>query len=87
MPFWQVKGHLFIHAELGEIGEAEKDCEEALEEIRLRLQANRIDLSVLPQEGWTMYLLRLIKKNGLRFKDLGEYRNQWIYLSVGPFSI
>ncbi|WP_342719876.1 SIR2 family protein (plasmid) [Bacillus paramycoides] len=79
-PFWQVK-RASIFAELGEIIEAERECEEALEEIRIRLQANRIDISLLSQEGWTMYLLRMIKHDGMRFKDLGEYRDRWTKLS------
>ncbi|MDM5040964.1 SIR2 family protein [Bacillus sp. OR-18] len=80
-PFWEVK-RASILAELGEISEAERNCEEALEEIRIRLQANKIDLSLLSQEGWTMHLLRMIKRDGnMHLKDLGEYHDRWTKLS------
>ena len=52
--------------------EAERECEEALEDIRIRLQANRVDVSLLSQEGWTMVLLRSIKNNGDFENDFGS---------------
>lgn len=80
LPFWQVK-RASILAELGEMIEAERECEEALEDIRIRLQANRVDVSLLSQEGWTMVLLRSIKNNGGLENDFGEYRDRWTKLS------
>ncbi|WP_095021692.1 SIR2 family NAD-dependent protein deacylase [Bacillus thuringiensis] len=79
-PFWQVK-RASILAELGEMREAERECEEALEDIRIRLQANRVDISLLSQEGWTMVLLRSIKNNAWLENDFGEYRDRWTKLS------
>ena len=86
-PFWKVK-RAAILSELNEREEAKNECEEALEDIRIRLQANQNDISLLSQEGWTMYLLKIIKDSQLSEDESREYRNRWTKLeryNCNPF--
>ena len=78
LPFWKVR-YGSILAELGDLDEAEKLAEEALTEIRHRLQSYSTDYFLLSQEGWTMILLRSIKLNKFSIKiDLeGQYKDRW----------
>jgi hypothetical protein len=74
LPFSEVK-RATILAELGEFSTAEKIAENSLSRIRENLQKNQNNIEFLSQEGWTMYLLFLLKLNKIKYED--EYR--WRY--------
>ena len=83
-PFWEVR-RASILAELGELKEAEKIAEEALTQIRSRLQPYSTDYSLLSQEGLVMLLLSAIKRN--KFGDTKrefeeQYRDRWDKLLI-----
>lgn len=73
LPFWEVK-RATIMAELGEYSAAEKIAENSLSKIRGNLQKNQNDIEFLSQEGWTMYLLLLLKLNKRIYKDESRWR-------------
>jgi hypothetical protein len=84
LDFWNVK-RASILAELGELKEAERIAEEALKSICFRHQPYSIDYMLLSQEGWTMYLLHLIRSNEIenaesKLKYFGLFRDRWAYL-------
>jgi hypothetical protein len=78
LPLWEVK-RASILAELGELKEAEKVAEVALDKIRSRLQPYAIDYTLLSEEGWTMVLLKIIKDNkwGAEKDFVAQYRDRW----------
>jgi SIR2-like domain len=86
LDFWNVK-RASILAELGDLKEAERITEEALQSIRFRHQPHSIDYMLLSQEGWTMYLLHVIRSNeiekvGSKLKYFGLFRDRWAYLET-----
>ena len=82
-PFGKAK-YASLLAELGDLKEAEKIAEEALAEIRTRIQPYSPDYTLLSQEGWVMVLLRAIKHNkyGDEKEIEVEYRNRWEKLRI-----
>ena len=60
LPKWEIKRASLV-AEIGQIDEAKKIAEEALNRIRYCLQSNSIDYSLLSQEGSAIFLLHSIK--------------------------
>jgi SIR2-like domain len=86
LDFWNVK-RAAILAELGDLEEAERITEEALQSIRFRHQPYSIDYMLLSQEGWTMYLLHVIRSNDIkrvesRSKYFGLFRDRWARLEA-----
>lgn len=73
LPFWEVK-RATILVELGELSTAEKIAENSLSRIRENLQKNQNDIESLSQEGWTMYLLLLLKLNKIKYEDESRWR-------------
>lgn len=73
LPFWEVK-RATILAELGEFSTAEKIAENSLSKIRENLQKNQNDIEFLSQEGWTMYLLLLLKLKKIKYEDESRWR-------------
>lgn len=81
LPFWQIKRSL-LFSEIGELKEAERIAEMALQEIRSRMRPFKIDLSLLSQEGCAILVLNLIKDNDLSDRDfIGQSHNRWEKLS------
>lgn len=82
LPFWEVK-RAAILAELGEFSAAENIAENSLSKIRGNLQKNQNDIEFLSQEGWTMYLLLLLKLNKVKYKDeiRWRYKARWKILN------
>lgn len=80
LPFWEIK-RASILAEMGELKEAEKIAEEALNRIRLMVRTDQIDISVLSQEGWSMVLLKAIKDNNLYERSSSDFYERWAFLS------
>jgi hypothetical protein len=82
LNFWEVK-RAAIHAELGDVKEAERIAELALDKIRSHQQPYLVDYSLCSQEGWAMYLLQLIKENN-NFSDregwFPHYLERWSQL-------
>jgi SIR2-like domain len=84
LDFWEIR-RASILAEIGELKEAERIAEFALNSIRSRLQPYLIDYALLSQEGWAMFLLWIIKgsKNREDREDLSpQYRDRWEQLEV-----
>nr|MDQ3820482.1 hypothetical protein [Acidobacteriota bacterium] len=84
LPFWEAK-RAAVLAEIGEIKEAERIAEVALNEIRSSLQPYRIDYSLLSKEGWTMLLLHMTK--GTKFPrdesdNISQFGNRWEKLRI-----
>jgi len=73
LPFSEVK-RATILAELGEYSTAEKIAENSLSKIRENLQKNQNNIEFLSQEGWTMYLLFLLKINKIKNQDESPWR-------------
>lgn len=63
-PFWEAKRASII-AELGDVEAATRIAEQALLEIRSRLQPYSVNYALLSQEGWTMSLLEALEQNDL----------------------
>jgi hypothetical protein len=78
LPFWEVK-RAAILAEIGELREARRISEEALNRIRLMVRTNQVDITSLSQEGWAMILLNALKLNVLEGGG-NEYRDRWSIL-------
>ncbi|MDR7666495.1 SIR2 family protein [Methanosarcina sp. Z-7115] len=77
LPSWETK-RASILAELGNLDEAEKIAERALQKVRLQIQPYEIDCLTLSQEGLIMFLLKYIKENSSDIEDfVGEYRDRW----------
>jgi hypothetical protein len=79
LDFWEIR-RASIFAELGEVKEAERIAEAALDKIRSRLQPYTTDYTLLSQEGWAMYLLSMIQgEHELRGEqsELPQYRDRW----------
>ncbi|MDQ1251371.1 MAG: hypothetical protein QG646_444 [Euryarchaeota archaeon] len=77
LPFWETK-RASILAELGNLDEAEKIAERALQKVRLQIQPYEVDCLTLSQEGLIMFLLKYIKTNSSDIEDfVGEYRDRW----------
>lgn len=83
LDFWEVK-RAAIYAELGDLKEAERTAESALDRIRSRQQPYSGDYLLLSQEGWTMYLLQLIKGNKMPEREqwFPQYRERWSQLET-----
>jgi hypothetical protein len=84
LDFWEIR-RASILAEIGELKEAERIAEFALNSIRSRLQPYLIDYALLSQEGWAMFLLWIIKGSNNREEreDLSpQYRDRWEQLEV-----
>lgn len=81
LDFWEVK-RAAIHAELGNLKEAERIAESALDRIRSRQQPYSVDYSLLSQEAWAMYLLQMVKENEMMSRDkwFPQYRERWSQL-------
>jgi hypothetical protein len=81
--FWKIK-YAGILAELGNLREAERIAETSLFGIRSRLQPYSIDYSLLSQEGWAMYLLKVIKTAKLQSHEriFLEYHDRWDQLEA-----
>ncbi len=79
LPFWEVKRAALL-AEIGEMEESEKTAQNALDQIRLRLKADRPDYSLLSQEGWVMVLIKALKDNQWDRDNIGEYSDRWAEL-------
>ncbi|MDY6951323.1 MAG: anti-phage defense-associated sirtuin Dsr2 [Thermodesulfobacteriota bacterium] len=64
LPFWETKRAALL-AEIGQLEEAERILETALETIRSKLNLNPVttDYSLVSQEAFTMLLLRLVKNS------------------------
>lgn len=77
-PFWETKRAALL-AEIGDIQEAEPIAERALAGIRRRLQPYQTDHALLSQEGWTLRLVDLIKRNpwGGESNLSGQARDRW----------
>ncbi len=77
-PFWDAKRAALL-AEIGDIQEAEPLAERALAGIRRRLQPYQTDRTLLSQEGWTLRLIDLIKRNpwGQEWELAGQARDRW----------
>ncbi len=76
LSLWEVK-RASILAELGQLDEAEKIAEKALQNIRSQIQPYEVDCSILSQEGWTMFLLKHIKANRWDREITDFYRDRW----------
>ncbi|HUT05009.1 MAG TPA: SIR2 family protein [bacterium] len=90
LPFWNVK-RASILAELGELKDAKKVAQDSLNTIRSGLDAYSANYSLLSQEGWTMLLLRSIRRRELKSEsDLEQVeKNRWVRLeeySCNPLS-
>jgi SIR2-like domain len=80
-PFWETK-RAAVLAEIGQIEDAERAAQDALNDIRARQVAVAHDLTLLSQEGWTMTLLRSIRLNHISIADSrDEERDRWDTLS------
>jgi hypothetical protein len=84
LPFWEAK-RAAILAEVGELKEAERIAEAALNQIRSSLQPYNIDYSLLSKEGWTMLLLHTLKFADITRSDtdfLSQFGNRWEKLRI-----
>jgi hypothetical protein len=81
LNFWEVK-RAAIHAELGDLKEAERITEAALDRIRSRQQPYSVDYLLLSQESWAMYLLQMVKENEMMEREqwFPQYRERWSQL-------
>jgi SIR2-like domain len=81
LDFWEVK-RAAIYAELGNLKEAERIAESALDRIRSRQQPYSVDYLLLSQEGWAMYLLQMVKENEMLEREqwFPQYRERWSQL-------
>lgn len=78
--FWEVK-RAAVYAELGDLEEAERIAELALDRIRSRQQPYSVDYSLYSQEGWVMYLLQIVKRNTYSDEQwFSSYRERWSQL-------
>jgi len=78
LPFWEIK-RASILAEIGDLREAKRIAEEALNRIRLMARAEQIDISILSQEGWAMVLLNALKYNTSE-RLTTDYSDRWVSL-------
>ncbi|NQT92849.1 MAG: SIR2 family protein, partial [Lentisphaerae bacterium] len=74
LPFWNVRRASLL-AELGDLLDATKLAEEALAEIRSRIQPYSPDYALLSQEGWTMSFLRALRMQ--EDPTLPVYQQRW----------
>lgn len=87
LPIWNLKKASLL-AELGELVEAERLAQDVLSHIRDGLSSQTENITLLSQEGWAMWLLKLIKHARLflaRESDIEsmnrEFRDRWVKLS------
>lgn len=87
LPLWEAK-RASILAELGDLDEAEKIAERALQKVRAQIKPYEIDCFTLSREGWIMFLLRQMKYGQIIKKNTGtedfvrEYRDRWDKLNI-----
>ena len=77
LPFWEVK-RASIMAELGDLKEAKRIAEAALDKIRSNQQAHNADYKLLSQEGWTMRFLGNLGWN----ERVEQDKNRWDKLEI-----
>ncbi len=80
-PFWNTK-RASVLAELGQLAKAEDLAQTSLQQIRRLQIGDETNISLLSQEGWTMFLLGLIRLNRFDSRSSDPNRGRWEQLAL-----